>query len=370
MRIRYLEWNARAQSMEDRLKSLMNLFSYLLMKTSGDVDEAIRWMDYLNQNRGILGELTMQGLIEELKRAGLIREDEEGGGGLALTGKGEQKIRRDALEEIFSSLKKSPAGGHRTPHSGTGPEPTGDLRPYTFGDQLSSIDASETLSNALKREWDLDRFSLTEDDIRVQESEHSTSVATVLMLDISHSMILYGEDRITPAKQVALALSELILTRYPKDRLRIILFGDTAQEVTLGDLPYVSVGPYHTNTRAGLRMARSLLRRERNANRQIFMITDGKPSAMFDESGRLYINSFGLDPKIVNKTLDEAVACRRDGIAISTFMVARDAYLVNFIEELTKANHGRAYYTGLGRLGEMIFVDYLRNRRRNYRGGS
>ncbi len=369
MRIRYTDWNGDKLSREERLEELLKLFSYLLMKASGDVDEALRWIDYLDQSRGILGEMTMEEFIEELKRAGLIREDQEGEGGYGLTGKGRQRIRRDALEEIFTSLKKGVPGEHRTPHTGSGVEQTGDLRKYVFGDSPSNINASETLSNALRRVADPDGFSLREEDIRVQETEQSTSVATVLMLDISHSMILYGEDRITPAKQVALALSELITTRYPKDRLHVLLFGDDAQEVSLHDLPFVSVGPFHTNTRAGLRMARSLLRRSRGANRQIFMITDGKPSAMFDDAGRLYKNSFGLDPRIVNKTLDEAVACRRERITISTFMVARDSYLVNFVEDLTKANQGRAYYTGLGKLGEMLFVDYIRNRKRNYSGG-
>ena len=369
MHIRYTDWNGDALSRGERLQELFKLFSYLLMKTSGDVDEALRWMDYLDESQDILGDMTMQEFVEELKRAGFIRDDDDNGAGYALTGKGKQRIRRDALEEIFTSLKKAGSGEHRTPYAGSGVEATGDLRSYVFGDQPSNINPTETLSNALKRHSDLDGFSLREEDIRVQETEQTTSVATVLMLDISHSMILYGEDRITPAKQVSLALSELITTRYPKDRLHVLLFGDDAQEVNLNELPFVSVGPFHTNTRAGLRMARSLLRRTRGANKQIFMITDGKPSAMFDDLGRLYKNSFGLDPRIVNKTLDEAVACRREKITISTFMVAQDPYLVNFVEELTKANHGRAYYTGLGKLGEMIFVDYIRNRRRTYLGG-
>ena len=369
MHIRYTDWNGDFKDREERLQELFKLFSYLMMKSSGDVDQALQWMEYLDQTRGILGEMTMQEFVEELKRAGMIREDGEGGGGFDLTGKGRQRIRRDALEEIFTSLKKTSPGEHRTPFSGSGVELTGDLRNYVFGDQPSNIDATHTLANALRRQSDLDRFSLHEDDIRVQETEHTTSVSTVLMLDISHSMILYGEDRITPAKQVALALSELIMTRFPKDRMHVILFGDDAHEVSVGDIPYVNVGPFHTNTRAGLRMARSLLRRQRGANRQIFMVTDGKPSAMFDDNGRLYKNSFGLDPRIVNKTLDEAVACRREGITISTFMVAQDAYLVDFVENLTKANRGRAYYSGLGKLGEMVFVDYIRNRRRKYRGG-
>ena len=366
MQIRYSQWIEGALSAQQRLEKLFQLFSYLLMKTSGDVDEALNWMSYLDEQHNVLGDMTMEDFIEKLKEAGLIREDETGTSGHELTMKGAQKIRQDALREIFSSLKKTAPGEHRTPHTGSGAEHTGDLRTYMFGDQPTNIDPTSTLTNALKRESDLARFSLHEDDIRVHETEHTTSVATVLMVDISHSMILYGEDRITPAKQVALALSELITTKFPKDRLHVILFGDDAREVSMHELPFVSVGPYHTNTRAGLQMARQLLRRKVNANRQVFMVTDGKPSAMFEESGRLYKNSFGLDPRIVNKTLDEAVACRREGITISTFMVARDPYLVNFVEELTKANHGRAYFSGLNKLGETVFVDYIRNRRKKF----
>ncbi len=369
MIIRYHEWTDDALSREGRLEQLTRLFSYLLTKTSGDVDEALDWMSRLDERYGILGDMTMQEFIDQLKSAGLIRENRDGDGGMSLTPRGTQRIRHDALREVFTSLKKSGSGQHETPHTGSGVERTGDLREYEFGDQSSNIDATSTLSNALRRQSDLEHFSLQEDDIRVHETEHTTNVATVLMLDISHSMILYGEDRITPAKQVALALSELIMTRYPKDRLHVLLFGDEAREVNVHELPFVSVGPFHTNTRAGLQLARQLLKRKGGANKQIFMITDGKPSAIFESNGRLYKNSFGLDPKIVNKTLDEAVACRREGITITTFMVTDDPYLVNFVEELTRANSGRAYFSGLSNLGETVFVDYIRNRRKKFVGG-
>jgi uncharacterized protein with von Willebrand factor type A (vWA) domain len=184
------------------------------------------------------------------------------------------------------------------------------------------------------------------------------------MIDISHSMILYGEDRITPAKEVALGLSELILTKYPKDKMNIVVFGDDAKEISIRDLPFLTVGPFHTNTKAGLRLSRQILKKKGNVNKQIFMITDGKPSALFTDDGRIYKNSFGLDPRIVNKTLDEAVACRKDKIKITTFMIAQDYYLVNFIEEFTKANNGKAYYSDLDNLGQHIFKDYLKNRKR------
>ena len=206
-------------------------------------------------------------------------------------------------------------------------------------------------------------MNLQEEDFEVYEAEHSTSCATVMLLDISHSMILYGEDRISPAKRVALALAELILNKYPKDELHLVLFGDDARRVNIEDLPFVSVGPYHTNTKAGLQVARNILRRTRNANKQVFMVTDGKPSAIYDPDGGLYLNSFGLDPKIVNRTLDEAIACRREKITISTFMVTEDPYLIGFVEKMTEMNKGRAYYSSLDNLGEYIFVDYVKNRR-------
>ncbi|HEX6178560.1 MAG TPA: VWA domain-containing protein, partial [Thermoanaerobaculia bacterium] len=185
----------------------------------------------------------------------------------------------------------------------------------------------------------------------------------VVMIDISHSMILYGEDRITPAKKVALALTELILTKYPKDSIDVLLFGDEATEVPISEIPYVKVGPFHTNTKAGLELAQRILRRHKHNNKQIFMITDGKPSALF-EGGRLYTNSFGLDMKIVNRTLEEADRCRRAGIPITTFMLATDPLLVNFVEQLSQINRGRAFYSSPDRLGEYILADYIRNRRK------
>jgi uncharacterized protein with von Willebrand factor type A (vWA) domain len=209
-------------------------------------------------------------------------------------------------------------------------------------------------------------LALREGDLEVRETEHVTSCATVLLLDVSHSMVLYGEDRITPAKRVALALVELIQTRYPKDSLDLVLFGDDAQHVSLSELPYVSAGPYHTNTQAGLQLARRILMRRKHSNKQVFMITDGKPSCIHEE-GALYKNSFGLDPRIVNRTLDEAVILRRHRIPITTFMVARDPYLQGFVQRLTELNHGRAYFASLRNLEEYLLVDFMRNRRRTVR---
>lgn len=362
MRFQYSQWNNDSSTDEQKLEQLTRLFNYLVLQTSGDVNEALQWLRQLAEEYGIFDEnLTMDELIEKLKEMGIIQEVQHN---FEITAKGIQKIRQDALKEIFTSLKKNQGGNHETPHTGSGVERLSETKKWKFGDMPTNIDLTATMTNAFKRDG-IDNFQLTEDDLEVYETENLSSCATVLMIDISHSMILYGEDRITPAKQVALALAELIQTKFPKDFLACLTFGDDASLISLAEIPFLQVGPFHTNTRAGLQMARNLLRKCGNVNKQIFMITDGKPSAMFDDSGRLYKNSFGLDPKIVNKTLDEAVQCRREKITISTFMIARDSYLINFVEELTKANKGRAYYSSLSNLGQFLFVDYLRNRRKH-----
>ncbi len=363
MRFQYSQWMPGSQTDEQRLKELMSLFSHILIQTSGDVQEALEWLRELAEQYGIFDEsLSMDDLVDKLREMGVIEDVK---GEPTLTSRGVQKIRQDALNEIFTSLKKSPFGSHETSHTGTGVDRLSETKKWTFGEMPTNIDLTSTMLNTYRRNG-IENFSLSEEDLEVYETENLSSCATVLMIDVSHSMILYGEDRITPAKQVGLALSELIMSRFPKDYIALITFGDDAKLVSLNELPFLTVGPYHTNTRAGLQLARQLLRKCGKANKQIFMITDGKPSAIFQENGQIYKNSFGLDPKIVNKTLDEAVACRRDKITISTFMIARDAYLINFIEELTKANKGRAYYSSLGNLGQFVFVDYIRNRRKNF----
>jgi len=364
MEIMYSRWTATSTTAEDELKAMINLFSYVLLQFSGDAEGALELMRELQDEYGMMTTMSMDDFIEELKKQGLVKEDESGR--LAPTPKSERVMRTDALNEIFRSLKKSDVGNHDAPSNGSGVERMPDTRDFAFGDQASNIDVTQTMTNLFKRTGDIEGINLQEDDIRVYETEHQTSCATVLMIDISHSMILYGEDRITPAKQVALALAEMIQTRFPKDTLEVVLFGDEARRVTVRDIPYITVGPFHTNTRDGLRLSRQLLRRARSGNKQIFMITDGKPSALTEESGRIYKNSWGLDPRIVNKTLDEAVACRRDGISVATFMVAQDQYLVQFVEDLTRSNQGRAFFTGLDGLGKNIFVDYVRNRRKHY----
>ncbi|HJY62831.1 MAG TPA: VWA domain-containing protein [Ignavibacteria bacterium] len=363
MKLIYSKWTDKSLTDEQRLEKLFSLFSYILIQTNGDVQEALDWLSQLDERYSFFDKgLSIQDFIDKLKEKGYIEEDE---GMYILKSKGGMRIRQDAFKEIFQNLKKSTDGLHDTAQSGKGVERNNTTKKYQFGDQPSNIDTTQTLYNAFKRDG-IDRFSLSEEDIEIYETEQQTTVATVLMLDISHSMILYGEDRITPAKQVALALSELILSKYKKDSLSIVLFGDEAQEVSVSELPFVSVGPYHTNTKAGLELSRHLLRRKKNNNKQIFMITDGKPSAIYESkvNKRLYKNSFGLDPKIINKTLDEAVACRREKITITTFMIADDPYLVRFVQDFTKANNGKAYYSSLNNLGEQVFVDYLKNKSR------
>jgi len=340
---------------------LRRLFNHLLLQSGGDVEEAMRWMRML-QERGYLDpDADLDAFFAQLLEENVIGQDGEGN--LTLSAGGERQIRRDALDEIFGGLKKSMSGYHSVANAGQGTERLTETRPYHFGDDPMSIDSIRSLQNAMKHNDPADPIEITEEDLEVFENEHNSNCATVVMIDISHSMILYGEDRITPAKKVALALTELILTKYPKDAIDVLLFGDEATEVPISEIPYVQVGPYHTNTKAGLELAQQILRRRRHSNKQIFMITDGKPSALF-ENGRLYTNSFGLDMKIVNRTLEEADRCRRAGVPITTFMLATDPMLVNFVDQLSKINRGRAFYSSPDRLGEYILADYIRNRRK------
>jgi len=346
--------------------NLFDLFTQLLIYTSGDVSEALNWLNILDREHGLTNDQYGMGdFIEDLKDKDYINEKEQGSVKYILTAKSEQTIRRRSLEEIFGNLKKSKIGRHRTNYSGQGDEPTTDRREFRFGDSLDQIDMTDSIRNA-QINHGLGDFTLTEDDLEVVENEYKTQTSTVLMIDISHSMVLYGEDRITPAKKVAMALSELITTKYNKDTLDILVFGNDAWQIEIKDLPYLQVGPYHTNTVAGLQLAMDILRRRKNNNKQIFMITDGKPTCL-KERGKYYKNSYGLDRKILNRNLDLAAQCKRLGIHITTFMVARDPYLQHFVREFTKVNQGRAFYTSLKGLGEYVFEDYVQNRRRRVR---
>jgi Ca-activated chloride channel family protein len=273
-----------------------------------------------------------------------------------------------ALRDLLGSLGKSSFGRHDTREQATGVETTGAPKPYAFGDTLN-LDAAATLVAAATREARSGsaaartatggRLRVTHEDLMVVQGEYQSSCATVLMLDCSHSMILYGEDRFTPAKRVALALAQLIKHQYPGDALKVVLFHDSAEEIPLAELGRVRVGPYYTNTREGLRLSRRLLDRQRKDMRQIIMITDGKPSALTQPDGRIYKNAFGLDPFIVAETCAEVAACRKSGIMINTFMLARDYDLVSFVRRVADICKGKAYFTTPYTLGQYVLMDYM-----------
>ncbi|WP_027124763.1 vWA domain-containing protein [Gelidibacter mesophilus] len=348
---------------------LFDIFKELITHTSGDFDEAIDWLRELDKEYKLTtSEYTIDDFIEDLKEKGYIKEDidPDGNGGMAITSKTERAIRQQALDQIFGQIKRSGQGNHKSKSPGIGDEHTGDFRNYQFGDALDKVSMTESLKNA-QINHGIGDFKLSEEDLVVEETLHKSQMSTVLMIDISHSMILYGEDRITPAKKVAMALAELITTRYPKDTLDILVFGNDAWQIEIKDLPYLKVGPYHTNTVAGLQLAINLLRRKRNTNKQIFMITDGKPSCLRLPDGQYYKDSAGLNPYIMNKCYAMAQQARRLRIPITTFMIAQDQYLMRFVTEFTKANQGKAFYTGLKGLGEMIFEDYETNRKKRIR---
>ena len=360
----FKNYEAPFQSPFDKL---FGIFKELITHTSGDFDEAIDWLRELDvEYKLTTPEYTIDDFIEDLKAKGYIKEEFKDDGtsdGIGITAKTEREIRQSALDQIFGNLKKSGNGNHKTKHSGNGDEHTGEYRDFQFGDGLERISLTESLRNAQINNG-VEDFMITENDLIVEDSQFKAQMSTVLMIDISHSMILYGEDRITPAKKVAMALAELITTRYPKDTLDILVFGNDAWTIAIRDLPYLKVGPYHTNTVAGLQLAMDLLRRKRNTNKQIFMITDGKPSCVREKDGNYYMNSNGLDEYIVDKCYNQAQQARKLHIPITTFMIANDPYLQQFVNKFTEANQGKAFYTGLKGLGEMIFEDYETNRKK------
>jgi Ca-activated chloride channel homolog len=361
---RFSDFKPNEDSGQNKFDQLFKIFQELLLVTSGNVSEAMSWLSELDRRYKLTDDSYGIGnFFEDLKRKGYLTEQNEDGQ-LMMTPKSERSIRKSALEEIFGKLKRSKSGGsHQLPHTGTGDELSSDIRPFQFGDTLEQISMTESIRNA-QINHGIGEFHLLENDLEVVDKEQKTNTSTVLMIDVSHSMILYGEDRITPAKKVALAMAELIKTRYPKDTLDIIVFGNDAWQIQLKDLPYLEVGPYHTNTVAGLELAMDLLRRRKTKNKQIFMITDGKPTCLKEGIG-YYKNSFGLDRKIVAKTLTIAAQCRRLDVPITTFMIASDPYLKQFVQEFTKVNNGRAYYSNLNGLGNFVLEDFQRNRRKN-----
>ena len=352
------------QSPFDRL---FEIFKELITHTSGDFDEAIDWLRELDKEYNLTDEnYTIDDFIEDLLKKGFVKEEINPDNGISsksLSAKTEKLLREHALKQIFGKLKKSNQGNHKSKNNGQGEENIGELKSYQFGDSVEKISVTESLKNAQIHSG-LGEIELTSSDLVVEETLHKNQMSTVLMIDISHSMILYGEDRITPAKKVAMALSELITTRYPKDTLDIIVFGNDSWSISLKDLPYLKVGPYHTNTVAGLELAMDLLRRKKNTNKQIFMITDGKPSCIKLSNGDYYKNSAGLDERILELCYNKARQARKLHIPITTFMIASDPYLQKFVKTFTEINLGKAFYTGLNNLGEMIFEDYEKNRKK------
>ncbi|MDB5104742.1 MAG: von Willebrand factor type protein [Fibrobacteres bacterium] len=349
---------------------LVDLFSQLFLRSNGDVRQALEWLRRIAERQGWLDrERTFEDMLDELEEKGVLKRDKDG---FEITPAGDKAVRESVFERVFKGMGKGLRGNHNTGKLGRGGERQAETRPYSFGDELADLDFNATIRNSLQRggkeadfsgDWQgLPTQGLSEEDFEVHEREQLASCSTVLMLDISHSMILYGENRITPAKMVAMSLVEFVKRHYPRDTLDVITFGDEAKEIPADRIAHVSVGPFHTNTCDGLRLAQTLLRKRKNTNKQIFMVTDGKPSAVFDR-GRLYRNSFGLDPLVLQKTFAEGRACRKNKIRVCTFMVAQDPYLIEFVEEFSKVCAGKAFYTGLDGLGEFVFTDYAAHRR-------
>ncbi len=358
---RFLKFDPNADG-KPKFDQLLNLFMQLLTYTSGDVAEALKWLNQLDTQYELTNDdYGIGDFMDDLKDKGYIDED-PGSGSISITPKTEQGIRKSSLEEIFGKLKKTKQGNHDTFKPGGGDEINPETRPFQFGDTLEHIDFTESIRNA-QINHGIESFKMYEDDLKIRETDFKTQTSTVLMIDISHSMILYGEDRITPAKKVAMALSELITTRYPKDTLDIVVFGNDAWTIEIKDLPYLQVGPFHTNTVAGLELAMDLLRKRKNPNKQIFMITDGKPTCL-KIGKRYYKNSFGLDRRVVNRCINLAAQCKKLKIPITTFMIASDPYLQRFVTEFTETNHGKAFFASLDKLGAFIFKDFESGKRK------
>ncbi|MBW7891093.1 MAG: hypothetical protein H3C48_08735 [Chitinophagaceae bacterium] len=346
-----------------RFEQLLDLFMQLLTYTSGDAAEALNWLTQLDQQYQLTDdEYGMGDFIEDLREKGFIDENPENGA-FKITPKTEKGIRKRSLEEIFGKLKKSRKGNHQTHKPGQGDEINPETRPFQFGDRIEQIDFVNSIRNA-QINHGIDQLNLNEEDLEIRETDFKSQTSTVLMIDISHSMILYGEDRITPAKKVAMALSELITTKYPKDTLDIVVFGNDAWPIEIKDIPYLQVGPYHTNTVAGLELAMDILRRRKNPNKQIFMITDGKPTCL-KIGKRYYKNAFGLDRRIINRCINLAAQCKKLKIPITTFMIATDPYLQRFVTEFTETNHGKAFFASLDNLGSFIFRDFESGKRKS-----
>jgi len=346
------------------------------------IEEALQRGDFLDQERAEQIRQQMESMSEEqldqllnrlvqkLAEEGYINTEPQGGPGqgegkvdVKITDKSVDFLGFKTLKDLLGSLGRASFGAHDTRDLATGVETSGAAKIYEFGDTLN-LDIPQTLFSALQREGLKLPLNLEYEDLHVHQSEYQSSCATVLMLDCSHSMILYGEDRFTPAKKVAMALAHLIRTQYPGDSLRCVLFHDSAEEVRIEELARVQVGPYYTNTREGLLLAQRILARERKDMKQIIMITDGKPSALTLDDGRIYRNAFGLDPLVISRTLEEVSRCKRQGILINTFMLASDYGLVQFIQKVTELCRGKAYFTTPYNLGQYLLMDYMNRKTR------
>jgi Ca-activated chloride channel family protein len=361
------------QNMEQTLEELKRAIEQALM--SGDLfDEEMQQQIEQMQMEGKLDELVEQ-IIQRMQQEDYVSIDQphdpskqpsvggqmgenENQAKFEITDKSLDFLGFKTLRDLLGSLGKSSFGRHDTRDLATGIEASGSAKTYEFGDTLN-LDITATLSNAIQREGLTLPLNIEYSDLQVHQCEYQSSCATVLMLDCSHSMILYGEDRFTPAKKVAMALSHLIRTQYPGDSLSLILFHDSAEEIPLSQLARVKVGPYYTNTREGLRLAQRILKQQRKDMKQIVMITDGKPSALTLEDGRIYKNAFGLDPLVVSQTLEEVSKCKRAGVMINTFMLASDYGLVQFVQKVTEMCRGKAYFTTPYTLGQYLLMDYM-----------
>ena len=371
----YMQFQELGEQSLDELKEAIRE----ALESSDQFDEQMQEMLDRMQQDGELEEL-IDRIIQRMEQEGYISVDQPpptdpsqpspalgSAGGpevqarFEVTDKGLDFLGYKALRNLLGSLGRSSFGRHDTRDLATGIEASGSSKPYEFGDTLN-LDINATLSNAIQREGLTLPLNIEYSDLQVHQCEYQSSCATVVMLDCSHSMILYGEDRFTPAKKVAMALSHLIRTQYPGDSLSLVLFHDSAEELPISQLARVKVGPYYTNTREGLRVAQRILQRQKKDMKQIVMITDGKPSALTLEDGRIYKNAFGLDPLVVSQTLEEVSRCKRAGIMINTFMLASDLGLVQFVQKVTEMCRGKAYFTSPERLGEYVLMDYLQRK--------
>ena len=370
----YMQFNEmNQQSLEDLKRAIQRA---LEMGDLFDGERAEEMQQQLNEMSPEDMEQLLERLAHKLVEEGYLNDpQQQEQPGQTGAGHGERRVNFEitdksldflgykTLKDLLGSLGKSSFGAHDTRDLATGVEASGASKQYEFGDTIN-LDISQTLFSAMQREGVKLPIDLDYPDLHVHQAEYQSSCATVLMLDCSHSMILYGEDRFTPAKKVALALAHLIRTQYPGDSLRCVLFHDSAEELRLPDLARVQVGPYYTNTRDGLILAQRLLAQEKKDMKQIIMITDGKPSALTLEDGRMYRNAFGLDPLVISKTLEEVNRCKRQGILINTFMLASDYGLVNFVQKITELCRGKAYFTTPYNLGQYLLMDYMNRKTR------